>query len=187
LPSIYLQQLSPLPEEFDPGAFARTVNILRAAGKDRALASLRSYALTSIGADRNTKLLCRQVFVNPKGWDTPGLGLPWPKGEPAEYRRIHDFPIVFSEGIAFSLATGYSGAGWGLPAASTLDECQKFDIVRGDLKVPTRTEALSASRALLLSLDLKAIYPQAHDFSEIEWFVTQQALRQPKSVPPSNH
>src|SRR5438552_12590594 len=55
-----------------------TLNELRRLGKQKALESLSNYVKESSDQDRTDQvcIICRCLFVNPRGWEAPRLGEP---------------------------------------------------------------------------------------------------------------
>jgi hypothetical protein len=109
----------------------QVVNYLRQLGKDKSLALLREYLKSDL---ENAKVLiiCRLLFVNPKGWAPPRLGAPVPVVCEVDAQNFPLFPIALSDKVPFLLVNGYRLGGVGEPASECLELCEGFSIIQSD-------------------------------------------------------
>jgi hypothetical protein len=56
----------------------RVVNQLRQLGKDKSLTILREYTESDGAEEDKVLVICRLLFLNPKGWNAPRIGQPRP-------------------------------------------------------------------------------------------------------------
>jgi hypothetical protein len=68
----------------------RAVNALRALGKERAIKTMRDAVYLHYDNDSKVDLLCRLLFINPKGWTPPKMGVP---GRHVRKEHISDWPL----------------------------------------------------------------------------------------------
>jgi hypothetical protein len=147
--------------DYQPNKLVRTVNALRALGKDEALSLLRSYFAADpfdLSRDEDVQIICRFLFVNPDGWKRPTLGAPVPEARPEEEDHFPQFPIVLSDGIPFLLATGYRVGGGGPKSWALLIECQQLQLTDKDMRIADRDQAKVAAESLVASDGFKRLY-----------------------------
>ena len=151
----------------------QVVNALRHLGKDKALSRLRNH-LRQSGTEEQSKILliCRALFVNPKGWDPEGLGMPMPRVHPNVAAQFPSFPIAFSEGVPFLLTRGYNLDGRAEVARISLELCQKFDLIRADLPLDGYDAAAHAS---IDSPTFRQLYQRPEDAKEMAEMILRQA------------
>jgi hypothetical protein len=118
----------------------QVVNHLRKLGKERSLAVLREYLLTKatnkevFDSEANEKVLfiCRLLFVNPKGWQPPGLGSPGPNFNAQVAKHFRLFPIAISNGVPFLLIRGYELGGNPEHATDCVQHCEGLSLIEKD-------------------------------------------------------
>jgi hypothetical protein len=123
------------------GEMVHVVNHLRHLGKERALTVLRDY-LASRGDHDKVHIICRLLFINPKGWEPPQLGAPQPDINEAAADEFPLFPIALSERVPFILVDGYSLEGAEELAFGCLDLCKRLEMIKEDY--PTTGYELAA-------------------------------------------
>ena len=130
---------------FDSGAMVQVVNHLRQLGKEKSLAVLKDYLATS-REDGKVLIICRLLFVNPNGWDHPGLGDPVPAINPTVAKQFPLFPIAVSDRVPFLLLRGYRLEGRGESAMPCLKLCEGLALVKEDYRLD---EYEKSARALI--------------------------------------
>lgn len=134
----------------------RVVNRLRHLGKDKALKTLRKYCTENVGGD-TTKvvLICRLLFVNPKGWEVPILGHWSPEVTTNGIKQFPLFPLALSDGVPFFLLHGYEGSGMSDPPLGCLDQCKDFAMITEDL---SNKNLEAAAKHLIQSARFQELY-----------------------------
>ena len=148
------------------------VNYLRKLGKDKSLAVLRQY-LTNGGDGDKILVICRLLFVNPKGWNPPILGEPVPAIDQASAKQFPLFPIGLSDGLPFLLIRGYRLEGKAESGIECLKLCQSLSLVKQDYP---STGYEKAARALVQSDSFRQLYDEA-DREEMADMILQQAKK----------
>lgn len=121
-------------DTYNCGGMVEVVNHLRQLGKEKSLVVLKDYLAIS-REDGKVLVICRLLFVNPKGWNPPGLGDPVPKIDPTAAKQFPLFPIAVSDRVPFLLVKGYRLQGRGESAAACLKLCEGFSLVKEDYAV----------------------------------------------------
>jgi hypothetical protein len=136
---------------------ARVVNYLRGLGRARSIKLLREFLDSTQDEDANerTLVVCRLLFVNPKGWQAPRLGETLPKVEQKATREFPLFPIAVSNRVPFLLVRGYQLKGLPEHAVHCLNTCGGLQLVKEDYSVDVNeykkaAEALISRSAFLL-------------------------------------
>lgn len=154
----------------------KLVNYLRGLGKEKALTILRDYVRRDPGVDHGERvvLLCRLLFVNPKGWSPPALGGESPAVRDGSERRFPLFPFAVTKGVPFYLLEGYNLAGLPEPPEACLDACEKFSLVPDDMALTGYKEA---ALALVGSTDFQELYRDKNpeDLREMREIILRQA------------
>lgn len=157
----------------------RVVNHLRRLGKNKSLAVLRDY-LASEGQferfDNNGEVLiiCRLLFVNPKGWAPPGLGDPAPATNQDVEKHFPLFPIALSDNVPFLLVYGYTIAGVPELAKDCLELCKRFSIIKRDYPL----EGYEKSARSLTQMDsFRQLYKTEADRQEMADLILRQAKK----------
>jgi hypothetical protein len=156
----------------------RAVNDLRRLGKDRALATLRSY-LSEVGPGgdpgerEKVLMICRVLFVNPAGWPPPRLGHPEPEIDLETVKLFPLFPIAMAHNVPFLLVRGYASGGYSDDTPQKcLQVCQELSLIPSDLPEKGFTEA---AHELIQSPQFKKLYPAAKDRDEASRMILAQA------------
>jgi hypothetical protein len=144
-----------LGSQFRCAALVRVVNRLRGLGKDRAIDALDQYAKKSPG-DRRVHLICRCLFVNPRGWVPPRLGTPDPPVAEDAVKRYPAFPIAFSSRVPFLLVNDYRLRGAPESPRKCLRQCRALDLIGSDLP---RDGYEKAARLLVMSDGFRELFP----------------------------
>jgi hypothetical protein len=150
------------------------VNRLRGLGKDQSLAVLREYTkgeYAGIEDYLQVQLLCRLLFVNPKGWDRlyPGIF-----GSGFDHKALESFPlfpIALSDRVPFLLVSGYRVAGAMLPPTECLKSCESLSLVPEDYPLVGYEQA---ARDLTQAESFRRLYKEACLPGNVE-MVLQQA------------
>lgn len=152
----------------------RTVNYLRGLGKDAALKVLRK-DLKESGFDDNDKILliCRLLFVNPKGWSPIALGEPDPEVDATAIKQFPLFPLDVVEGVPFFLVRGYKQQGLSEFATLCLDKCVNFSIIPADL---SNVHYEKAARSLFNGERFKSLYRDPNVYEEMSSMIFRQAF-----------
>ncbi len=129
------------------------VNHLRRLGKDKALTVLREYLEIS-GEDDRVLVICRLLFVNPKGWNPPGLGEPSPPINWKVAKEFPLFPIALSDRVPF-LLVGYQLGGMPEWAGRCLKLCEGLSLVEHDYPLSGYEKA---ARALIQTAAFRQLY-----------------------------
>jgi hypothetical protein len=111
------------------------VNALKRIGKNRTLSAMKEYA-AQVGDGRDPMdgekllLVCRILFINEKGWQTPALGQPVPANDWKYAEQYPLFPIAISEGVPFLLINGYRSGGMSrdMTPDACIQDCEKLSI-----------------------------------------------------------
>ena len=165
-----------LGEQYQCGEMVQVVNHLRKLGKDKSLAALRGY-LANDGDNDKVLVICRLLFVNPKGWDAPILGQPSPTINEDAAKRFPLFPVGLSNGVPFLLVEGYSLKGKAESAVACLKLCEGFALVKEDY---ASTDYEKAARALIKTDAFRQLYQEA-DRQGMADMILRQA-KKPKAV-----
>jgi hypothetical protein len=147
----------------------QVVNHLRQLGKDKSLAALHDY-LASDHEDDKVLVICRLLFVNPKGWQPPGLGAPAPAINKNVVKKFPLFPIALSERVPFLLVEGYSLHGRGESALACLELCEGFALVKEDYPLANYEKA---ARALAQTDAFRQLYQEADRQAMVEMILRQ--------------
>jgi hypothetical protein len=156
------------------GEMVQVVNHLRKRGKEKSLAALREYLLDG-GDNDKVLVICRLLFVNPKGWEFPILGAPVPEINEDASKTFPLFPVAISEGVPFLLVEGYTLNGKAEPATECLKLCEGFALVKEDYLVSGYEKA---ARALIETKTFRGLYREADKREMVE-----MVLRQAKMCP----
>jgi hypothetical protein len=99
---------------------------LRAAGKDKAVETLRAAAKDRDQPVEQVIVLCRMLFTakSKKAFERPGLGAPGCLGG-TDMKDWPSEPIELVDGVPFLIVVGYTLAGFPEPAEEYLDYCVK--------------------------------------------------------------
>jgi hypothetical protein len=119
-------------EKYQCGEMIQVVNHLRQLGKDKSLAVLREYLRSDGAEDDKILIICRLLFVNPKGWEPPILGAPVPATNDKAVKEFPLFPIALSNRVPFLLVLGYELAGIGESGRPCLKLCEGMSLVIED-------------------------------------------------------
>jgi hypothetical protein len=161
-------------EKYQCAPMVEVVNHLRRLGKDKSLAVLREYLARDHEHDK-VLVVCRLLFVNPKGWDAPIIGVPVPHIDDASAKRFPLFPIAVSEGVPFFLVKGYWVEGRGESAAACLKLCQEFSVVKEDYRLAGRA---NAARTLAQTESFRRLYGGDKEASRMSEIILRQAERE---------
>jgi hypothetical protein len=112
-------------------AMVRAVNQLRALGKYKSISILRAAADSRYEMQGKVALICRLLFVNPKGWTPPAMGDPSVNANAIGHWPI--FPLANVGGVPFLLVNGYSGDGVFIGGWQSLEVCKNLEIIDHDL------------------------------------------------------
>ena len=151
----------------------QVANHLRKLGKDKSLAALRTY-LTSGGDNDKVLVICRLLFVNPKGWGAPILGQPSPSINQDTAKKFPLFPVALSDGVPFLLVEGYQLEGLPESANDCLKLCEGFALVKEDYST---ADYEKAARALTQTKEFRQLYQEADRQA-----MADMILRQAKTV-----
>ncbi len=133
------------------------VNKLRQIGKWQAIEVLQRYREEArFEHPANIFLICRCLFQNPSGWDSPALGMPVPPIAGSAMKSYPAFPIAFSNHIPFLLVRGYRGDGVPEQPDDCLVQCKSLDLIQSDLP---STGFLAAARSLAAEPRFRELYP----------------------------
>jgi hypothetical protein len=147
-------------DKYEPNKLVTTANGLRALGKPGAVRVLRAYLNAEwppdLRRDQDVQILCRVLFENPEGWKPPALGAPHPQLA-SDTSRFPLFPVAMSNGVPFLLVQGYSVGGGGMRSHLTLEQCERLELLKEDLRPCSRGEAMAAADALISTEAFKAI------------------------------
>ncbi len=160
----------------------RSVNALRRLGKSEALKILSRHIRDNgpAGDPREEKkvfLLCRLLFINPKGWDRLKLGHPVPEINWNAAEHFPLFPIAVSDGVPFLLVQGYRMGGVGESPEDCVKACESLSLIPADL--PEGGYA-KAAQALVGSDEFQRLYSEAEDTKRMASVI----LRQTEHTPP---
>jgi hypothetical protein len=139
------------------GEMIHTVNHLRRLGKDRSLAALRAY-LAVDGEHDKVVVICRLLFVNPKGWETPVLGESVPCVNNKALAHFPLFPIGLANGMPFLLVEGYRRGGRAESALACVKLCEGFSLVKDDYPL---IDLEKAARSLTQTDAFRQLYDEA--------------------------
>jgi hypothetical protein len=140
----------------------QVVNYLRKLGKEKCLAVLRSY-LECDGGNYAVLILCRLLFVNPKGWPQPSLGQPRPVVNKDVAKQFPLFPIAVSDNVPFLLVNGYRVEGVDESAADCVKLCEGLSLINKDYSTSDHEKAArtltetESFRRLYLEKDLQVM------------------------------
>ena len=152
------------------------INVLQPMGREKALAALEKYlADDRAGRNYDILLLCRLLFVNPKGWQPLMLGSPVPFPKADGIVKFPSYPIAFSDGYPFLLVRGYQLGGRGPSPVAALDECRPYELIKDDYPKYDRDKAIAAAKKLIESRDFKQLYLHPEDVQEMGSFILRQA------------
>lgn len=137
--------------------WVETLNPLRQLGKEKCLAVLRAYFAEHHDHER-ILIVCRLLFVNPKGWDPPPLGGLDPPVEKEAKMKFPLFPIAVSEGVPIFIVWGYKSGGKIGGGPECLKLCEQLDLIK-DAYSTTGYE--KAARSLTQSQDFLQLYSES--------------------------
>jgi hypothetical protein len=143
-------------------------------GKEKALEALTNYCKEKVlsGAeDKKVCMMCRLLFVNPKGWPTTSFGMPVPETTNG-WKLYPIFPLAVSDKVPFSLVRGYAGDGRFENPFDTIQECQQYSIVPEDLAI---TNYAAAASNLVGSAAFNELFPEAKLYQRMVKFIFEQA------------
>jgi hypothetical protein len=138
------------------GQMVQVVNHFRKLGKEKSLTALRNY-LANGGENDKVLIICRLLFVNPKGWDAPILGEPSPSINEDAAKKFLLFPIALSNGVPFLLIEGYQLEGKAESAIACLKLCEGFALVNKDY---SSADHEKAARALTQTKEFRQLYQE---------------------------
>ena len=141
-------------EKYKCSEMIQVVNHLRQLGKNKSLTILRQY-LARDGEDDKVLVICRLLFINPRGWEPPILGKPEPTVNDNIAKQFPLFPIALSDRVPFLLVQGYSLEGRSESAAACLKLCEGFSLVKEDYPVSGYEKA---ARALTQMKSVRQLY-----------------------------
>lgn len=142
------------------GEMVQVVNYLRCLGKEKCVAALRQYFERDDESDAKILVLCRLLFVNPKGWDPPILGnpVPVPVSNEDAIKKFPLFPIALSNNVPFLLIQGYNLGGAAESPAECLKICEGLSLIKKDYSLTgyeKAAKALTQSESFLKLYDKK--------------------------------
>lgn len=161
-------------DTYQCGDIIQVVNHLRQLGKDKCLAVLRDY-LAAGGEHDKVLVICRLLFVNPKGWEPPILGETVPAIGQHMAKQFPLFPIALSDRVPFLLVRGYSLKGQAESAFACVKLCDGFALVKDDYPLVGYEKA---ARALTQSDSFRQLYDAA-DRPEMADMILRQAKTKP--------
>jgi hypothetical protein len=146
-------------DTYQCGEIVQTVNQLRKLGKEKCLTALRKYV---VSAENNETVLivCRLMFVNPKGWEPPHLGSSNPKINAKVAKQFPLFPIAISNGVPFLLIRGYDIGGVPEQATKCLKLCEGLSLIEKDYPL---TGYEKAARDLVQMDAFRLLYEPRYD------------------------
>ena len=147
------------------------MNHLRQLGKEKCLQILKAYFAKSPDHER-IHIACRLLFVNPKGWDSPKFGAPYPKGliNLQAVKKFPLFPFAISEGVPFVVVSGYGGTGKLGGGKQCLEQCEKQELIKEDYAT---TGWDKAARKLVESEDFLQLHPPSDRKAMIDMILEQ--------------
>lgn len=154
------------------GEMVQVVNHLRQLGRDKSLAALRGYITGSVENEK-VLVICRLLFVNPKGWEPPGLGMPIPAVNEAVVKKFPLFPLGLSSGVPFLLTKGYELDGRAESAIACLKLCEGFALVKEDYPL---ADYEKAARALTQMDSFRQLYQEADRQGMAEMILNQAKI-----------
>jgi hypothetical protein len=160
---------------YQSAEMVRGVNHLRNLGREKCLAALRRY-LAAGGEHDKVLVLCRLLFVNPKGWEPLHPGKPEPLVQAEGRKHFPLFRVALSDGVPFLLVDGFAYRGPPILADGCLKQCEGLSLVGEDYPASGHERA---ARALVQSGPFRKLYP-ARVVRQAEEMVLEQATA-PKS------
>ena len=157
-------------ETYECGKMIKAVNDLRVLGKEKSLAVLRQYLLSD-GETAKVLVICRLLFVNPKGWDAPSLGQAVPAIDKSVAKRFPLFPMALEDRVPFLLIQGYRAGGKGESAMKCLQFCETLSLITEDYPLSGYEKA---GRALIQSESFRGLY-EKKDLRQMADMITRQA------------
>jgi len=154
------------------------VNSLRRVGKAHALTVLKEHLrqFQETGEPRQQQkllLVCRLLFINPKGWAPPKLGQPFPEVDWQVAKEFPLFPLAVSHEVPFLLLRGYGSGGFTSDTpARCLEICATFPIRETDL---SETGYVEAAKALVGTSALQNLYSDLSSRSIAVEMILEQA------------
>jgi hypothetical protein len=164
--------------DYNPSRMVKLVNSLRTMGKPKALQLLREYAADPDDWRRNldTQLICRCLFVHPRGWYPAYMvsGIPI-RVKFEEEQHFRQFPIAFSDGVPFLLVSSAGAFGSGPRAEEeVLKQCESYDMISTDLAVPEEKRLREAADRLIASEDFQRLYADRESLDSATVFIQGQ-------------
>jgi hypothetical protein len=142
----------------------KTINYLRRCGKGPALEILKGLIEDDKKQAKpdndNILLICRLLFVNPKGWEKPRLGYAFPSINTAAATNFPFFPLAISDGVPFLLVRGYGYQG----AAQSLTQSEAFKQLYADKESLKSATDMIVNQSYLQTTD----HPQIKSDIKIE-------------------
>ncbi len=114
--------------EFKCPEMVHIVDHLKQLGKEKSLATLREYLLNTRDNSK-VHIVCRLLFDNPKGWQSPWLGKPSPDINQDAAMKFPLFPVCLSKGVPFLLVRSYEVDGKVDLASECLDLCKGLSMI----------------------------------------------------------
>ncbi|AMV27423.1 hypothetical protein VT84_23690 [Gemmata sp. SH-PL17] len=150
-------------------------NHLRQMGKEKSLKVLNAYLARSADHER-VLLICRLLFVNPKGWEAK-LGGPRPPNIDRQAVKNYPlFPFAVSEGTPFVLVKGYAPGGKIGGGKQCLETCADLELIKEDYSTKDWDKA---AHKLIKSEHFLKLYPEC-DRQEMADFIRDQAKKTAK-------
>ena len=153
------------------GEMVQVVNYLRGLGKEKSLAALREYCGSAQG-DHIIPIICRLLFVNPKGWSPPRIGAPVPRVNKDAAKRFPLFPIALSENVPFLVIKGYRLGGLPESGARCLELCEGFSMIQEDYPL---TGYENAAKALTQNESFRELFYDKEDLQQMVKMIFLQA------------
>jgi hypothetical protein len=159
--------------DFHSDEFVRTVNGLRALGKEGALEALDHYSSYVLDRQRSMDiaLVCKTLFVKPRGWETVEML----RDRPDLLRLLPSYPVVVWQGVPL-LLTKNVGYGAGMRSGkSYIEECRRYEMIGADLPQYDKNQAAEASRSLTASALFASLFKSSEDRIEMSRYLAGQA------------
>ena len=172
-----IKQAPAIDSDYHCRDMVRAVNYLRSVGKDKALAMLRDYCKENYGSgkeDAKVNMICKLLFVNPKGWPRSILGMPVPRVTTNGMVQFPIFPLALSDGVPFMLVSGYQGSGQFDSPLMTLKMCDELSVITEDMP---QTNYDSAAHSLVNSTNFSQLYVDPRDTVVMTDFIYTQAVK----------
>ena len=161
-------------------SLAKSVNALRAIGKEKCLAALRDHlrATDDRKAVERVTLLGLCLFKNPtERWDKPALGRGIGYLSLDVEESIPKFPLYYFEDVPFLIIVGYRGGGQIISSPDKfLKQCESLELIDKDIPLTGHAET---AKKLIQTPTFKGFYSRQGDID----YMTKMVLEQAEDVP----